>query len=280
LKKNNVILIPTDFSEVCQNAINYGVNMAKFLDFEIVLLHVVNKHTNTFLRKEKLQREYIDNKLVEIAHRIADEYGINVKTLSREGSIFSIIPKVTIEISAGLVLLGTHGKTGFQNLTGSYAMRVINSSTAPVLVVQNKEFRHGFKNIVLPIYNSKIFKSRLSWTRNIAKIFNSEILLFKIFETNPQLTVEIDEMTKYFTEDFDKNNIPYHVSKAEKGGQFAEQLIEFSVSNRADLILVTTNADEYDPSFILGPWEEKLIFNTSQIPVMCINPQIKIFDQD
>ena len=105
----------------------------------------------------------------------------------------------------------------------------------------------------------------------VAKYCKS-LIIFKIFETNPQLINEIDEMTKVFTEEFAKNNISYTVEKAEKGGQFAEQLIEFSVSNRADLILIMTNADEYNPAFLLGPWEEKMIFNTVQIPVMCINP--------
>lgn len=272
MKKNNVILIPTDFSEVCENAINHGIDIAKFLNYEIVLLHVVNKYTKSYLKKEKLQLKYIDDKLAKIANKIINEHRLNVKTISKEGSIFTIIGKVASEKNASLVLLGTHGKTGFQNLTGSYAMKVINYSPAPVLVVQNKVFDKGYKNIVLPIYNTKIFKSRLSWSQNIAKAFNSRIIIFKIFETDPQLIVEIDEMTKNFMEEFNKNNISYTVRKAEKGGQFAEQLIEFSVSNRADLILIMTNADEYNPAFLLGPWEEKMIFNTAQIPVMCINP--------
>ena len=275
MKRNNIILIPTDFSEVCENAIIHAIDIAKFLNYEIVLLHVINKHTKSYLKKEKLKLEYIDDKLAEIADKIIKDHGIKVKTLSKEGSIFNIIGKVASEINASLVLLGTHGKTGFQNLTGSYAMKVINSSPAPVLVVQKKVFDKGYKNIVLPIYNSKILKSRLSWSQNIAKAFNSKIIIFKIFETNPQLINEIDEMTKVFTEEFKKNNISYTVGKAEKGGQFAEQLIEFSISNRADLILIMTNADEYNPAFLLGPWEEKMIFNTAQIPVMCINPVTK-----
>ena len=50
--QHRVILVPTDFSETCQNAINHAVHLAKIGDQTIVLLHVINKDTRARLKKE------------------------------------------------------------------------------------------------------------------------------------------------------------------------------------------------------------------------------------
>ena len=46
-KMNNIILVPTDFSEVCDNAMNQAVESAKYLNYKIVMLHVVDKNSKT-----------------------------------------------------------------------------------------------------------------------------------------------------------------------------------------------------------------------------------------
>lgn len=48
---NDIILIPTDFSEVCNNAMNQAVEAAKFLNNKIALLHVIDKNTKAQLKK-------------------------------------------------------------------------------------------------------------------------------------------------------------------------------------------------------------------------------------
>ncbi len=49
------------------------------------------------------------------------------------------------------------------------------------------------------------------------------------------------------------------------------QLI-FAEEIKADMIMIMTNSSDHMPYFNLGPWDEKIIFNPSMIPVMCINP--------
>jgi hypothetical protein len=39
------------------------------------------------------------------------------------------------------------------------------------------------------------------------------------------------------------------------------------------MILIMTNPEKGLTSFILGSYDEEMIFNTSQIPVMCVNPR-------
>jgi hypothetical protein len=70
---------------------------------------------------------------------------------------------------------------------------------------------------------------------------------------------------------FDQNDVKY-IDKVsdDGGGNFSKQLIDYAVINNADLIMIMTASDSLIPMF--DNWAEQIIFNSSQIPVICINP--------
>ena len=72
----NSILIPTDFSEACDNAVTHGAEIARYLNSKLYLLHVVNRDTKHYLRKHDLPLEYIDEKLDTLAQDIASNYNV------------------------------------------------------------------------------------------------------------------------------------------------------------------------------------------------------------
>jgi len=269
-----IILIPTDFSDVCQNAITHGAEIARDLNDSICLLHVINKDTREHLKKINKELDYILDRLREIADATEKKYNIHVIYMTREGSIFTKIPEVATEINASLVMLGTHGKVGFQNLIGSFALKVILKSPVPVIVVQKRSFGEGYKNIVFPISDFMEDRQKVKWAIFLAKTFNSTIHLFQKYDSDPGRQSRINIVTGHIREAFDSNGISYLVENAGKHGNFATQVLEYAVSQRADLIIIMTDTEVPDPRFRLAPWDETMIFNTSQIPVMCLNPLV------
>jgi nucleotide-binding universal stress UspA family protein len=124
IKYNSIVLIPTDFSEVCNNAIHHGVELAQSLNYSVCILHVINKQTKSMLKKENLSLEFIDGRLNEYKEQYGTDYTVPIETMAREGSIFTVINEVAQEVKANLMVLGTHGKLGLQHLFGSYALRL------------------------------------------------------------------------------------------------------------------------------------------------------------
>lgn len=264
----NIVLVPTDFTEVAENAVNQACEAAKFLKYKVIVLHVVDKNTKFNLMKENQTIESINQKLEAICKNIKDIYGIEAEYIAREGSIFSTIGEVAKETGARLLYMGTHGKVGLeQMLTGSYAMKVISSSPAPVVVVQKRSFDNGYRNIVMPITSDAGPWEKTKWAAYIASNFNSTIHIYQL------PGAEITEAVKTITAWFDKNGIRYTVKVAEKSGDFSKQVIEYATSINADLIMIMTNPDKGLSTFIFGSYDEDIIFNASQIPVMCINPR-------
>nr|NQU89731.1 universal stress protein [Bacteroidota bacterium] len=266
-KMNNLVLVPTDFTPVGDNAINQAAEAAKFLNYKVVVLHVIDKNTKAQLKKENLEEASIKEKLAAIAKEIKDTYDVDVEGMAREGSIFTTISDVAKELGANLLYLGTHGKIGMQHLTGSFALKVVTSSPAPVIVVQKRSFDEGYGHIVLPITSDSGPWEKTKWAAHIAKQFKSEIHIYQMAGEH------IKEAVNQITDFFSKNEISYTIRVATKNTNFAKQVIDYATSNNSDLIMIMTDPDQSLKKYILGSWDEQIIFNTSQIPVMCVNPR-------
>ncbi|MBE0638776.1 MAG: universal stress protein [Bacteroidales bacterium] len=264
---NNIVLVPTDFTPVGDNAINQASEAAKFLSYKVVVLHVIDSTTKSQLKKDSLDENAIKEKLNEIVADIKANFGIEAECIAREGTIFTTISDVAKEIGANLLYLGTHGKIGIQHLTGSYALKVVTSSPAPVIVVQKRSFDNGYRHIVLPITSDAGPWEKTKWAVHIAKQFNSQIHIYQMAGD------EINEAVKQITEYFSTNDVKFAIRIAEKNTNFAKQVIDFATTINADLIMIMTDPDQSFKRFILGSWDEQIIFNGSQIPAMCINPR-------
>jgi nucleotide-binding universal stress UspA family protein len=266
---SQIILIPTDFSRVCSNALNHGAELARNIDAKLVVLHVINEDSLSFLKKNSYTEAYIEQQLEETKKELEGFYKINVITIKKSGKLIPNIVKTAEELKVDLVVFGTHGKTGIQKITGSHAMKLIYALSIPVLVVQKRTFGMGYRKIVFPINISTDYDVKIDWSIFIAKAFQATISIFTMKTEDDQIRKALDELTLKIQSTFDAHQIPHTLEKAGKNSNFPDQINEFAAAESADLIMIKVDNDEFEPSFILGALEEKMIFNSSQIPVFC-----------
>jgi len=272
-KKENIVLVPTDFTEVANYAIDHAAGIAKQLNGKVALLHVINKETKAYLKKEKLTDDAINEKLKSIASTVEKKYNVKLDYIAEEGSIFTTIAKVTSDIGARIIVMGTHGKLGVQHLIGSFALKVIESSPVPVIVVQEKDFSKGYKNIVLPVDETSESKQKVNWAIHIAKIFNSTIHLFGIKYSDEFQMNEVERNMSQIKNILLKNEIKFTDKiSTETYSNFGKSINVYADYIKADLVMIMTNPHQLLPSFILSPWAEQVVFSSSKIPAMCINP--------
>jgi nucleotide-binding universal stress UspA family protein len=212
--------------------------------------------------------ESIKEKLDQICADITKTHAVEAGSIAQEGSIFTTIAEVAKDTGAKLLYMGTHGKVGIeQKLTGSFALKVVTSSPAPVVVVQKRSFDKGYHNIVLPVTSDAGPWEKTKWATYIAQNFKAAIHIYCL------PGAEIDEAVKTMTSHFDKNQVKYVVKTADKSMDFSKQVISYATAENTDLIMIMTNPEKGLSTFILGSYDEEMIFNVSQIPVMCINPR-------
>jgi nucleotide-binding universal stress UspA family protein len=229
----------------------------------------MNSESLSYLRRNNLDSQFIDRHLMDIRDELEKSYPIKVLAFKREGKLNETIASVSKEVFADLVLLGTHGMTGLQVITGSHAMKVIREVDVPVLVIQKRTFGMGYRKIVFPVSVSSDYNVKIDWTLFIANTFKAEVLLIVMKPADDKLQHGLDGLLTRIESVFAAHHIPYTLQTAQRSKDFPEQINQFAVEQNADLIMIKVDDDEFEPSFILGAVEEKMIFNSSQIPVFC-----------
>ncbi len=145
------ILIATDDSECSKKALHHGHILAKIMESSVALIHVIEPAAPTNYGADPLmgqqpiiipetteiQEENSKTMLDEISKQFADVK--EVFTFSRIGSPKQEILAVAGEWAADLIIMGTHGRTGFDHfISGSVSESVIRRASCPVLVVPGK----------------------------------------------------------------------------------------------------------------------------------------------
>ncbi|MBN2662104.1 MAG: universal stress protein [Bacteroidales bacterium] len=268
----DTILVPTDFSEVCNNAFNHACDLAKNLGVKVVALHVITKETKNYLDDQHLDNKGLEKRLSDYVNGKKAEFEVETEYVLKEGSIFDEIANVSKELNSVFIVLGTHGKVGFQRLTGSYALKVINSTKIPSIIVQKKPIKaSSYKNIVFPVKSFSENLQKVRYAIDIAKNFDATIHLVPKYDNDKyaksKLLGDINHIQQMLTEE----NVDYCKTLPDEGaGNFSKQVIDYAVTNDADLIVIITSSNSALPMFDSA--DEQIIFNTSQIPVMCVNP--------
>ena len=269
----STIIVPVDFTEESDTAINHAMRIAIDAHNDIRLLHIVNSETKSRLKKEGKDLSDLEKQLQGLCDRI-EESDVDASYSLREGSIFSAIGDVAEEIKAGLMVLGTHGVRGVQHIVGAYALKVVSDSPVPVIVVQNKGIPdHAYKKIVIPIESYPEEKQKVFHVISIAKVFGSKVELFAAHSTDKFIKNGIEGNLVFMEDQLESAEVEYSTHFEDpKGPGYARQLVRFAAEIDADLITIITEKGKDLADFILGPNNEKIINNDAQIPVMCVNP--------
>jgi universal stress protein A len=138
------ILAPTDFSFRSEAALDYAVKFARRMHGQLTLLHVLPDPSafdyamNGFAHGEWEQvKEEAENNLAEaVAHAKRTFLEVDAK-LRFAPDLCQEILRTVNEISADLLVLSTHGYTGWKHLLfGSDAEKILQQAACPILVIR------------------------------------------------------------------------------------------------------------------------------------------------
>ena len=144
------ILIAVDDSSYSEQAVNYGVLLAKNLGSKITLVHVDEIPISSPYSADPLLNES-PAMIPELMHiqeeaskllfiKIKEQHGdvVELSTVTRIGRIQDEILSVADDCKADMIILGTHGRTGFDHfISGSVSESVARKAKCPVLIIPN-----------------------------------------------------------------------------------------------------------------------------------------------
>jgi nucleotide-binding universal stress UspA family protein len=136
------ILCPVDFSEFSRHAFDSAVTLARRHNAELTALYVVPPVQTTYPAigvGAYVPYVYSVDDLRQFQKSL-DQFvataGYPVRAVCVEAPVVPEILRQAAEMSADLIVVGTHGRTGFDRLMlGSVAERVLAKATCPVLTI-------------------------------------------------------------------------------------------------------------------------------------------------
>ena len=151
------VLIAIDYNPTAQKIAETGYSLAKSMNAEITLLHVVADYTyyssldyspimgfdsfstmgmvqtNTVEELEKAALEYLEK-----TKKHLDD--ASIKTLVRDGDSGEAIIEAANELKADVIVLGSHSRRGLDKiLMGSVAEKVLRHSKTPLFIIPVSE---------------------------------------------------------------------------------------------------------------------------------------------
>lgn len=260
------VIVPYDFSEVADNAINHALVTAKVIDAEVHILHVVGKKDEIKGAKEKLE---ISVGAAKKASKAPEVTSINHV---RVGNIFDDIADFAVEIGAELIFMGTHGATGWQHITGSHALKVVTSSPAPFVIVQESTINDsGYDDIVVPLDLHKETKQKLTLVANIAQYFDSRVHVIIPDESDEFLKHTVKANIVFANKFFNERGIEVTTTLADSSN-FDKEVVKHAVKVDADLIAIMNLQKNQLLGLFGSNHEQYMITNEAMIPVLIVNP--------
>lgn len=197
------ILVPTDFSENANTAIEYACELAKSLGAEVLIINIFTPPVTQYnvispLIEEETgrARKLAKEKLASISKVVQSQYkSIICNTNFFVGTIVGIIEQLISEDKADLVVMGTKGASGLDKmLFGSNTAHVIEKVKCPVLAIPRYCPYKAPERIVYATDFNNEELDHIETLVSFSKAFHAELMITHI--TTDKSALMSEEMLK------------------------------------------------------------------------------------
>jgi len=133
------ILHPTDFSEGSDAAFRFARALVRDYGARLVVLHVAGIPPAAFVGGIMIPAPSVEQEPIreQLRRRLSEAPEVNREARLAEGDAAPTILRAAGDVSADLIVMGTHGRTGLGRLLmGSVAEQVVRKAACPVLTVK------------------------------------------------------------------------------------------------------------------------------------------------
>ncbi|MDO9186780.1 MAG: universal stress protein [Bacteroidia bacterium] len=242
------ILSPTDFSKLSNIAVRYAGKLAKKLNAELILLHVVYidapPRAQATLKTRQILDAMADNAkqdFTQLINEIKSEAGnkINVSHHIALGyPVEDVIKTFAQHNTIDLIIMGMKGSSGLKKmLIGSTAVAVMGSSRIPVITIPEHARFNAIKSIVYPS-DMHAISLEVKNLIQFAKLFNASIHILHVVSTDSKKKIDRLKIKNKLISKYNYPRISFHISVND---QVTEAIDEYAADTKADLLAMFTH---------------------------------------
>ncbi|MGC1632220.1 MAG: universal stress protein [Gelidibacter sp.] len=282
----NTILVPTDFSETANYALEVAVQLVKKHDSKLIVLHMleiplhilpevdlsydvqlVQPDHQSDLPQALFYMKLAQKRFAEIAE-LPFLKGMDYEEAIQNHMDFKGIINSAHKYNADLIVMGSHGTSTFKEMfVGSNTEKVVRTSDIPVLIIKTKNENFNVKNFVFAINWEDNNTHAIIEVNKFSKTLDTKLTLLYINTPGHYLTTkEInDEFESLFKDsDIKANNV---ITAVYSDKTIEKAILNFCEENHVDLIGLATHGKRGLSHFLNQSITEDVV-NHSGIPVV------------
>ena len=266
------IIVPIDFSQHSEYALETAAVLAKKHGSEILVLHMLefssltnssDSHDNLFFIKlaEKKFEEFLDKDYLN---------DIDITPIIKHYKVFSEVDDIAKKHNVDLIVMGSHGVNGLKEaFVGSNTEKVIRHTSIPVLVIKESPILTNFDNVVFACDFSDKAVKPYTEAKKFFNIIGSTMHLVYVntptsgFKSSSEMEIKVAAFLNKAEGNLDKLQEVNYVSDY----SIEEGILNFSNRFGADLIGVATHGRKGVLHFFEGSVSED-VANHSTLPVI------------
>jgi nucleotide-binding universal stress UspA family protein len=190
----------------------------------------------------------------------------------RHGKINKEIVKEAYDSAAFLIVVGTHGISGFEEFwIGSNAQKLVSESPCPIITIRGGiNISKDLKRIVMPIDATLETRQKVPFTSLIAKIFAAEVHILLLYTSKVQAERrQVDEYAEQAAKYLHENKIKFVIETVDVK-ELVDDVISYAQKVDAGLISIMSEMLKSTRNLWLGTYAHQMV-NHSPIPVLTIH---------
>jgi len=295
------IICTTDFSEISNQAVVFGVALAKELGAKLYLCHVIDLSTVAMYGEgfsDPLgQERRTTNYAYEHLRGLIDDPSIEWEALPPMGHTADEIAHAAEEKNADLVISATHGRSGLKRFVlGSVTERLMRTLPCPLFVVRGLERDYtadvnedlGFHSILVGCDFSSDSALAFQYGLGLAQEFQSEVHLAHVIE--PAVYKDLLKPAKEEKEDLQQDlrkklrekltgMVPEEAGNwctpktALLAGHPHEELTKYAVVHDIDLIVLGVRGHSLVETLFVGSTTDRVV-RQAPCPVLSVRATV------
>lgn len=270
------IIVPIDFSLYAENALKTAAYLAKKIEAEILVVHMLELSNAIVSLSEAYAQEetlfYFKLAEKKFSKFLDKEYlkEIKITPVIKHFKIFSELERLAREEKADLIIMGSKGTSGVKELfIGSNTERVIRYANIPVLVVKDEPMETDFKIAVFacdfsdddikPYQEAKAFFEILGCTMKLVYVTTPN----SRFKSTKEI---MNKVAKFMNKVHEKIDFMDGI-KVVADYSIEEGVLNFADSIQADVVAIATHGRKGVSHFFEGSISED-VANHGSLPVM------------
>ena len=192
----NRILCPVDLSDFSRDALRHALVLAEWYEAQVTVCHVygtpqpvlpIMGMPGYIPPPPPVQPDDIIDDVRQFFAPSLNDSGNLVEVVAREGNAAKEIVLLARQLPADLLVLGTHGRSGFERLfLGSVTEKVLRTAEAPVMTIPPPVTQPGgalYKTILCPLDFSDASIRALEYALSLAQEADARLILLHVIET-------------------------------------------------------------------------------------------------